>query len=259
METKQSVLLIDDNNEFRSAIAQYLLLNGLQVFSASGLEDLEGIDPDWSQWIIVLDLQLGTVNGIDVMRFLREKTDAPIILMTGHHVSEMDRVIGLELGADDYLIKPFGPRELLARIRALGRRYEKFCQAKEEKEQIQKSIPDEKYSEDTSVNRIYRFGKWELDKRSRVLKDPSGRVVKLTKGDFTLLVAFLNAPGRPLSREYLLNATRIHEDVYDRSVDVQILRLRRRFDRGSVNGLRGRDIIRTDRGLGYVFTLDVVS
>lgn len=251
----RSVLLIDDDHEFRSAIGNYLALNGLRVILASGPEDLRDVEVDWTHCVIVLDLQLGGIDGIDVMRSLREATDAPIILMTGHRISELDRVIGLELGADDYLVKPFGPRELLARIRVLARRHDELCSIREA--QANRPISENDETDSLTMKRVYRFGEWELDRRSRVLKDPSARVVKLTKGDFALLVAFLDAPGRPLTREYLLNATRIHEDVYDRSVDVQILRLRRRFDKGSVDGLSGRDIIRTDRGAGYVFTLDV--
>ncbi|CAI9121498.1 response regulator [Brytella acorum] len=249
-----SVVLIDDDHEFRSAIGNYLAMNGIEVWSVSGPEGLQASTPDWSRTVIVLDLQLGGVDGIDVMRSLREATDAPIILMTGHRISEMDRVIGLELGADDYLVKPFGPRELLARIRVLARRHQELCSVRSEQEARAEAETDEA----RGAPRIYAFSGWELDRRLRVLKDPSDRVVKLTKGDFALLVAFLDAPGRPLSREYLLNATRVHEDVFDRSVDVQILRLRRRFDKGGgAEGRSGRDIIRTDRGSGYVFTLQV--
>ncbi|GAJ30459.1 response regulator [Acidomonas methanolica] len=254
--TVLSVVLIDDDHEFRSVIGNYLAMNGLEVWSASGPEDFRDWSPDWSRSVIVLDLQLGGMDGMDVMRMLREATDAPIILMTGHRITEMDRVIGLELGADDYLLKPFGPRELLARIRVLARRHEELCSARAE----QGARSETDGGKGGVDRRIYKFGGWELDRRLRILKDPSGRVVKLTKGDFALLVAFLDMPGRPLSREYLLNATRMHEDVFDRSVDVQILRLRRRLDRGGGGyGRSGREIIRTDRGAGYVFTLDVVS
>lgn len=249
-----SVVLIDDDHEFRLVIGNYLAMSGIEVWSASGPEVFQGSAPDWSRTVIVLDLQLGGLDGIDVMRSLREMTDAPIILVTGHRISEMDRVIGLELGADDYLVKPFGPRELLARIRVLARRYQELCSVREG-HGPRVDAADIKI---TGGRRVYTFSGWELDKRLRILKDPSGHVVKLTKGDFALLVAFLDAPGRPLSREYLLNATRVHEDVFDRSVDVQILRLRRRFDKGGgAGGRSGREIIRTDRGAGYVFTLTV--
>ncbi|GBQ67052.1 two component response regulator [Ameyamaea chiangmaiensis NBRC 103196] len=249
-----SVVLIDDDHEFRSAIGNYLAMNGIEVWSSSGPEGLHDAAPDWSRTVIVLDLQLGGLDGIDVMRSLRAATDAPIILVTGHRISEMDRVIGLELGADDYLVKPFGPRELLARIRVQARRYQEFCSVRDG--QGTRAEPEDLKS--AGGRRIYAFSGWELDRRLRILKDPSGHVVKLTKGDFALLLAFLDAPGRPLSREYLLNATRVHEDVFDRSVDVQILRLRRRFDKGGgAGGRSGREIIRTDRGSGYVFTLSV--
>jgi len=248
-----SVVLIDDDHEFRLVIGNYLAMSGIKVWAASSPQGLQGSAPDWSRTVIVLDLQLGGLDGIDVMRSLREATDAPIILVTGHRISEMDRVIGLELGADDYLVKPFGPRELLARIRVLARRYQELCSVRDGH-----GTREEGGDIKITGRRLYSFSGWELDKRLRILKDPAGHVVKLTKGDFALLVAFLDAPGRPLSREYLLNATRVHEDVFDRSVDVQILRLRRRFDKGGgAGGRSGREIIRTDRGAGYVFTLAV--
>jgi DNA-binding response OmpR family regulator len=145
--------------------------------------------------------------------------------------------VGLELGADDYITKPFGLRELLARIRAVLRRQE-LGRAASHRE--------------TDHGR-FGFGGWQLDRRTRRLTDPNGAPVALTKGEYTLLTAFLDAPQRPLSREHLLQATRIHEDVFDRSIDVQILRLRRKLEADS----SAPRIIRTERGVGYVFVLPV--
>lgn len=249
-----SVVLIDDDHEFRGAVGNYLAMNEIEVWSASGPDELRESTVDWSRCVVVLDLQLGGIDGIDVMRAMRDATDAPIILITGHRISETDRVIGLELGADDYLVKPFGPRELLARIRVLARRHDELRLARAtQAAQLAAATADR-----TPERRIYQFGGWELDRRLRTLKDPAGAFVKLTKGDFALLAVFVDRPNQTLSREHLLNATRVHEDVYDRSVDVQILRLRRRFDKGGgINGKCGRDIIWTDRGAGYVFTIDV--
>jgi DNA-binding response OmpR family regulator len=143
----------------------------------------------------------------------------------------------LELGADDYLTKPFGLRELLARIRAVLRRRETG------------RIAAQRESEQGRC----RFGVWQLDRRARRLIDADGVPVALTKGEYALLVAFLDAPQRPLTREHLLQATRIHEDVFDRSIDVQILRLRRKL----ATDPSAPRIIQTERGVGYVFTLPV--
>jgi DNA-binding response OmpR family regulator len=160
-----------------------------------------------------------------------------VIVITGHHHDEIDRVIGLELGADDYVAKPFSLRELLARIRAVLRR-QAIARATAQREAEQGCC---------------QFGGWQLDRRARRLTDPHGISVSLTKGEYALLIAFLAAPERPLSREYLLQATRIHEDIFDRSIDVQILRLRRKLEHDP----SAPRIIQTERGVGYIFILPV--
>ncbi|MCW2321634.1 DNA-binding response OmpR family regulator [Bradyrhizobium japonicum] len=162
-----------------------------------------------------------------------------MIITTGHRREEIDRVVGLELGADDYLTKPFGLRELLARIKAVLRRREAGPASNRR---------------DSEKGR-WRFGDWQVDRRLRRLTNSSGQPITLTKGEYALLMAFLDAPQRPLSREYLLQATRVHEDVFDRSIDVQVLRLRRKLETDP----RAPSIIRTERGVGYVFTLPVES
>jgi len=158
-------------------------------------------------------------------------------MLTGRK-DEADRVMGLELGADDYITKPFSPRELLARIRALLRR----------------SRTHKTVAEGLSRIRAYRFAGWELNVRLRRLKSPQGEVVSTTNSEFNLLVAFLAAPQRVLSREHLLELSRLHNDeVYDRSVDVQVGRLRKKIES---KGNRS-PLIRTERGAGYVFTAPV--
>ena len=163
---------------------------------------------------------------------------APIIVVTGHRREETDRVVGLELGADDYLTKPFSPRELLARIRAVLRR----------------SAAAQQRLREQSGRARYRFADWQLDLRTRQLVSPAGDPVPLTTGELNLLVAFLRAPQQLLSREQLLDASRLHGDeVYDRSIDVQILRLRRKLEQNPSEP----KLIVTERGMGYRFAAAV--
>jgi DNA-binding response OmpR family regulator len=187
--------------------------------------------------LIVLDLRLGREDGLDLLRELRARSDIPVIITTGHRPDEIDRIVGLELGADDYITKPFSLGELLARIRAILRR------------RNARPTKPQRESERGSL----RFGGWRLERRTRRLTNPRGEPVPLTKGQYALLTAFLAAPQRPLSREYLLQATRVHEDVFDRSIDMQVMRLRRKL--GDSGG--SSPIIRAERGVGYVFTLPV--
>ncbi|WP_413993581.1 response regulator [Labrys okinawensis] len=186
--------------------------------------------------LILLDLHLGEQDGLDLLREIRSQSDVPVIITSGHRRDEIDRVIGLELGADDYITKPFGLRELLARIRAVLRR-----------ETTRAATPRD------SERGGYRFGGWKLDRRLRRLTAPSSELVALTKSEYALLVAFLDAPQRPLTREHLLQATRIHEDIFDRSIDVQVLRLRRKLETDPM----APSIIVTERGVGYTFALPV--
>ncbi len=187
--------------------------------------------------LVLLDVQLDQKSGLDLLREIRQRSSVPVIIITGHQSDEIDRIVWLELGADAYLLKPFGLRELLARARAVLRRQH---HAAVKRKQVEES------------GRLC-FGGWELNRRTRRLTNPCGKLVPLTKGEYAILMAFLDAPQRILSREHLLQATRIHEDIHDRSVDVQILRLRRKlaYEAGAPR------IIQTERGVGYVFTLPV--
>ena len=187
--------------------------------------------------LIVLDMKLAGEDGLALIRDLRPRSDVPIIVLTGARREEVDRVIGLELGADDYVLKPFSPRELLARIRAVLRRAE-----------IRDTLHDK-----NEKRTLYRFGDWVLNLRTRQLIAPGGEPVALTQGEFSLLAAFLQSPQRVLSREQLLAATRMHEDIFDRSVDAQILRLRRKLEVDPSHPA----LIRTERGAGYIFAAPV--
>src|SRR5258707_425209 len=231
------ILVVDDDAMVRQTITNFLEEQNVPVASVSSRHDLNSHLEKAHPSLILLDLRLGQEDGLDVLKEIRSHSDVPIIIMTGHSREEVDRVVGLELGADDYLTKPFSLRELLARIRAVLRRHE----------------PGHVASQRDAERGRCRFGGWQLDRRSRRLTDPDGGPVTLTKGEYALLVAFLDAPERPLTREHLLQATRVHEDVFDRSIDVQILRLRRKLE---TDPSLPR-VIRTERGVGYVFTLSV--
>jgi two-component system, OmpR family, response regulator len=231
------ILLVEDDLDMRQMVVNYLEENNMHVVSATGRQDVVRQFATDEPSLVILDLRLGEEDGLDLLREIRSSSDVPIIIATGHRRDEIDRVVGLELGADDYVAKPFGLRELLARIRAVLRRREVGRAASQR---------------ETERGR-FRFGGWQLDRRLRRLADPDGNAVALTKGEYALLVAFLEAPQRPLTREHLLQATRVHEDVFDRSIDVQVLRLRRKLE---VDSSAPR-VIQTERGVGYVFTLAV--
>jgi DNA-binding response OmpR family regulator len=231
------VLIIDDDLSMQHMLRNSLEQHDMQVTTISRRHEVMRQFAEREPDVVILDLRLGQEDGLDLLREIRSRSDVPVIIITGHRRDEIDRVVGLELGADDYVTKPFGVRELVARVRAVVRRREVGrIAAQREAEQG-----------------LYRFGDWLLDRRLRCLTTASGDVVALTKGEYSLLLAFLEAPQRPLTREHLLQATRVHEDVFDRSIDVQILRLRRRLETNP----RAPSIIQTERGVGYRFTLPV--
>ena len=231
------VLVVEDDPALQRMILNYFVENNIRTLVASNgqemVDHLGGAEVN----LVILDLRLGLEDGLDLLRKVRLSSEVPVIIITGHRLDEIDRVVGLELGADDYLTKPFNLRELLARVRAILRRFD-----------VGRAAPPR----DPERGR-FRFSGWQLDRRSRQLTDPSGVPVALTKGEYAMLLAFLEAPQRPLSREQLLQATRVHEDVFDRSIDVQILRLRRKLERDP----SAPRVIQTERGVGYVFAVAV--
>jgi len=228
------VLAVDDDPSIRQMIADYLADNDMQVTAVGSGREIADIMERHTIDLLILDLKLPGEDGMRIARHLRAESDVPIIMLTGRK-DEADRVMGLELGADDYLTKPFSPRELLARIRALLRR----------------SRAHETIADGLSRIRAYRFAGWELNVRLRRLRSPQGEIIPTTNSEFNLLVAFLAAPQRVLSREQLLELSRLHDDeVYDRSVDVQVGRLRRKIEAKGTQ----THLIRTERGAGYVFT-----
>ncbi len=235
--TVPHILVIDDDADVRDLVVEYLGKNDMRVSAGcSGTEmfalfDREAID------LVLLDLKLPGEDGMLLARALRERATVPIVLLTGRS-EEADRVMGLELGADDYVTKPFSPRELLARVRAVLRRY-----------QVQATLPER-----DNTRRAYRFSGWELNLRTRRLVSPMGQSVELSNGEFSLLNALCRAPRRVLSRDQLLSMSRLHEaEVYDRTIDVQIRRLRLKIERDATNPT----LILTERGAGYLLASEV--
>jgi two-component system, OmpR family, response regulator len=228
------VVAVDDDDAVRELIAEYLGKNELRVTCVATGKELAAVMGRDVVDAVILDVRLGGEDGMQIARRLREESAIPILMLTSR-IEEADRVMGLELGADDYLTKPFSPRELLARIRALLRRA-----------RAQASVADA-----IATVRAYRFGGWELNVGLRKLKSPQGENVELTNGEFRILTAFLASPQRVLSRDQLLDLSRVHSaEVYDRSIDIQILRLRRKIEPDPSQP----KFIVTERGAGYVFS-----
>jgi DNA-binding response OmpR family regulator len=231
------VLALDDDPEVRAMLVEYLGSHDFRITAvATGTEMLSFLESEPID-VLLLDLRLPGEDGLALARRVRSVSPVPIIILSGR-TDEADRVMGLELAADDYVVKPFSPRELVARIRAVLRR-------------TQSSQPVA--PRDASI-RAYRFAGWELNLRLRRLTDPAGQQVPLTNGEFSLLCAFLAAPQRVLTRDQLLESSRLHNlEVYERSIDVTILRLRRKIERNASEP----ELLKTERGAGYLFTAPV--
>jgi DNA-binding response OmpR family regulator len=235
-QTLPHVLAVDDDPVIRELIADYLQQNGFRVTTVADGRAMRAVLADEVVDLIVLDLRLQTEDGMVLVRNLRDDSAVPIIMLTGRR-EEADRVMGLELGADDYLTKPFSPRELLARIRTVLRR---------RRVEVHQGRP--------AGVRAYRFDGWELNLNTRRLAAPDGRVVTLSNGEFSLLVVLLGAAQRILTRDQLLDLSRLHNDeVFNRSVDVQIMRLRRKIEQDP----RQPRYVLTERRAGYMFGVPV--
>jgi two-component system, OmpR family, response regulator len=230
------ILVVDDDRELRALVGKYLAEHGFRVTqAANGREMMNAIEVGRFD-LVVLDLMMPGDSGLVLCQKLREQKGPPVIMLTAMG-SEVDRVIGLEIGADDYVVKPFSPRELVARIKAVLRRA--------------KATPDA-----DDVPFAYEFNGWRLEPGGRVLHSPSGAVVDITSGEFDLLMAFVARPQRVLTRDQLLDLAKGRSSAsFDRSIDVQISRLRRKIEADP----REPAIIKTIRSGGYVFTSQVQS
>lgn len=235
--TPPHILVIDDDPLIRDMVVEYLRSNDMRASAgATGAEMFRTFEQE-SIDLVLLDLKLLGEDGMQLARSLRERAAVPIVLLTGR-TEEADRVMGLELGADDYITKPFSPREMLARLRAVLRRY-----------QVQATLPQR-----DGTRRAFRFAGWELNLRTRRLTSPQGAPVELSNGEFSLLSALCRAPQRVLSRDQLLSMSRLHEaEVYDRTMDVQVRRLRLKIEADPARPA----LVVTERGEGYRLACDV--
>jgi two-component system phosphate regulon response regulator OmpR len=227
------ILVVDDDPEIRQLLARYVESQGFRVVLASNCRELRERMATHQVDLIVLDVMLPDGSGLDLCRDLRaERSRVPVILLTALK-EDVDRIIGLEIGADDYLGKPFNPRELIARVKAVLRR------------RAEAPAPSEA--------KIYCFEGFTADPQSRRVTDPNGGPVELTGAEFDLLKTFLERPGRVLSRDQLLDLTRGRDgDVLDRSIDVLVSRLRRKLAEGGASRL-----FKTVRNGGYQFAVKV--
>ncbi len=231
------ILVAGDGSGSAGPAIGYLEERGMRVTVLAGRNEAMRHILAGEPSLVVVRLSSRQERSLDLVKEIRSRNDVPMIVVGGEKHDEADCVIALEFGADDYISGPCAHRELWARIRAVLRR--RNTMRAEPRHDLERGF--------------YRFGSWKLDRRTRRLTNTRDENVALTKGEFALLVAFLDSPRRPLTREYLLRATRVREDIFDRSVDVQVLRLRRRLETDA-NAPR---VIRTERGVGYVFDLPV--
>lgn len=226
------IAIVEDDATLAETLEDMLSSEGYRTqicLSAAALRELLAAQgPE----LILLDLQLPDENGLGLAAQIRATMQVPIIILTGKG-SEIDRIVGLEVGADDYIVKPFSVREVLARVRAVLRRYHGSTPSRPE------------------IRRGYLFAGWTLDLDLRRLYNPQGQAVSLTVNEFNLLAAIVSTAGRILSRDQLLEMTRRHDndDVFDRTIDVLIMRLRRKIE----DNPHVPKLIVTERGLGYRF------
>lgn len=243
METQAHILVVDDDREIRDLLARFLAKHGLRVTTAKDGAEMERALADWAIDLVVLDLMMPGEDGLSLTRRLRAQgTAVPIVMLTAMG-EETDRIVGLEMGADDYVPKPFNPRELLARIKAVLRRAH-----------APTPNPAAADTGGGDGNR-YDFGGWRLDVATRDLIGPDGVVMTLSAGEFDLLLAFVEHPRRVLSRDQLLDFARGRQAIpFDRSIDIQVSRLRRKLG----DDAKDSQLIKTVRGGGYLFTPEVI-
>ncbi len=236
MSSTHHLLVVDDARDIREPLAKYMSKSGYRVSQAESAAKARQLIKDSAIDLVILDVMMPGEDGLSLCRFLRETTQIPVILLTAMS-EETDRIIGLEMGADDYLSKPFNPRELLARVKAVLRRFH--------------SLPPE-HSE-IEGDQI-QFDSWCLDTKRRELIGDDGVTTPLSTGEFNLLSVFLRHPDRVLSRDQLLDLTQSRAaDSFDRSIDNQVSRLRKKIEAD----VKSPQLIKTVWGGGYRFQATV--
>lgn len=233
MTGSNHILVVDDDAEIRDLLKRFLSKNGFRVSAVADGPRMRTALGETKFDLVVLDVMLPGEDGLSLCRRIRSESGIPIIMLTAMG-DDTDRIVGLEMGADDYLAKPFNPRELLARIKAILRR------------SGQNALPGSRS--------LLEFEGWKLDLAKRELTAPDGRLVDLTGGEFDLLVAFVEHPQRTLSRDHLLDLTRGRtSSPFDRSIDIQVSRLRQKIEEDA----REPKLIKTVRSVGYIFSARV--
>ena len=236
MNNSPHILIVDDHREIRDAMSRYLQKNGMRTSTAASAVEMDAKLRTQAIDLIVLDIMMPGEDGLSACRRLRANSEMPVLMLTAL-ADDTDRIVGLEIGADDYLTKPFNPRELLARIKAILRRTDTPTA-------VARSLGGEKL----------KFDRWTLDVDRQTLSDVDGEIVTLTTAEFRLLVALLERPRVVLSRDQLLDLTSGREaQIFDRSIDNQVSRLRRKIEVDSANPR----IITTVWGGGYTLSTEV--
>ncbi len=233
MEASPHILLVDDNREIRDLVGKFMTQHGFRITAVPDGKAMRRTLETARIDLVILDLMLPGEDGLSLCRWLHAQSSLPIVMLTAMS-EETDRIVGLEMGADDYLPKPFNPRELLARVKAVLRR----SQAAPEQEAMEKAT-------------VYRFAGWKFDAARRELEGSDGVVVPLSSGEYELLMVFLQRPQRVLNRDQLLDLARGRAaNAFDRSIDTQVSRLRRKIE----DDQKEPKLIKTVWGEGYVFT-----
>lgn len=226
------ILIVDDDAQIRQLVGKFLREHGYRVTTARDGREMRQALAAAAIDLVILDIMLPGGNGLDLCKEIRSRSSLPVVMLTARG-SETDRIVGLEIGADDYVAKPFNPRELLARINAVLRRARAHLDAPQ-----------------AGSGHCLRFEQWILDTRRRELTDPKGVVIDLSTGEYDLLLTFLEAPQRVLTRDQLMDAAKHRMATgFDRAIDIQVSRLRRKIDASE----EGQAMIKTIRGTGYMF------
>jgi len=240
--TEPHIAIVDDDEKIRRLLRRCFEPEGYRVSEAASAAELDQIMADGPVDLITLDLNLAGDDGLSIARAVRSHSQVPIIMVTGKG-DPIDKIVGLEVGADDYISKPFHVREVLARVRSVLRR-------------AGAAAPDTETTPSPAAKGVYRFGDWVMDVPKRELRLQSGGAEALTTGEFDLLEVLVKYPNRVLSRDQIMDKLKGHDwNPYDRSIDNQVARLRKKIEPDPNNP----QLIKTVRGVGYSFTADVTA